>query len=697
MKRYLLSLSCVLTLSLLASKAYAEDNDTTATYLQEFVVESKNAWIEDDHAVFVPTRREKNRANSPQTLIQQMNIPYIQVDAEGALKDLRGENVNIYINGVEAKDLDLSTFWAKDVSRVEYYANPSNPAFNGEPAVVNFVVPVYQTGGVTKIHTAHRLPDFYGYYNAASKLVHKRMTFGLNFTGQVNNSKSSPVENTSYRDIWYDGLKYESIDNSRESHTKSRSANINAAFSAIYDYKNIRLEHTAGLSWNNNPVNETNGTNTWTPDLFSSEKSWSKSTSKSLTPWVRGYYIFKLHPKFRLTTSWEYLYASADGESYNQTGNADVIYNSQKENSHKFNINAYATYTFSRKFDLTLRLLNNTYFYTIHYGGSYNSISRQTYGDNQLQLVANWKPSNRISLSFTPTMNITHRTIKDVSSKCEVNPNFYFAFNWYQSDKAFMNVWSQYYTWQPYASSVNDVMQQESALMWEMGNPALKNCQIFLVGAGQSWMCTPWFTPSLNVQYGHGNHSVYRNYIAAPQDKGGVILQYADCGPENTLSCNLSLNMNLFNRKLSFNIQPGWKMVNTPGLPQTFTSHRFVFSGNVRYNISNFSIVAAYSASTKSYYNHGQYYDYSPDQLRFGLEYGNGNFYASFYANNILHKYYKGVYDFAFDNYVSRQELNLLGRNFYLNLAYTFGYGKKINPDIDINNNANFQSGALGF
>ncbi|MDE6296175.1 MAG: hypothetical protein K2M03_08955, partial [Muribaculaceae bacterium] len=42
-----------------------EKNDTTATYLQEFVVESKNAWIEKDRAVFVPTRREKNRANSP--------------------------------------------------------------------------------------------------------------------------------------------------------------------------------------------------------------------------------------------------------------------------------------------------------------------------------------------------------------------------------------------------------------------------------------------------------------------------------------------------------------------------------------------------------------------------------------------------------------------------------------------------------
>ncbi|MDE6294930.1 MAG: hypothetical protein K2M03_02585, partial [Muribaculaceae bacterium] len=67
----------------------AADNDTTATYLQEYVVESKNAWIENDKAVFVPTRREKNRANSPATLISSMNIPVIKIDGD-VIKDLRG-------------------------------------------------------------------------------------------------------------------------------------------------------------------------------------------------------------------------------------------------------------------------------------------------------------------------------------------------------------------------------------------------------------------------------------------------------------------------------------------------------------------------------------------------------------------------------------------------------------------------------
>lgn len=303
MKRHLLSLSCVLTLSLFASKAYAEENDTTATYLQEFVVESKNAWIEDDHAVFVPTRREKNRANSPQTLIQQMNIPYIQVDAEGALKDLRGENVTIYINGIESTDLDISTFWPSDVSRVEYYANPSDPAFNGERAVVNFIVPIYQTGGVSRFNTVQRVPTYEGYYNAASKLVHKRMTYGVNVTGTLYNEKAHPTETKSYRDVWYKGIKYESIDNYSEGTTQSKSGNINAAFSAIYNYKKIRLEHTAGLSWKDNPKSETVSKSTWTPDLFGSNDAWSNTTTHSISPWVRGYYIFNIHPKFRLATS----------------------------------------------------------------------------------------------------------------------------------------------------------------------------------------------------------------------------------------------------------------------------------------------------------------------------------------------------------------------------------------------------------
>lgn len=370
-----------------------------------------------------------------------------------------------------------------------------------------------------------------------------------------------------------------------------------------------------------------------------------------------------------------------------------MIFNSYQERSHKLRLNAYATYRIHPTFDMTLRLLNTVYFYKVNYVGTYDNLSRQTYGSDQVMVVANWKPSNKVNISLAPSVNITHRNIRDVSARCETNPNFYLSFNWYQSDKAFMNVWGQYYTWQPYASTVNEVIQQDTELEWSMGNPALKNCQMLVAGAGQSWMCTPWFTPSLNIQYSHGNNMVYKNFIAAPQDKGGVILQYADCGVENTFNCNLSINFNLFNRKLNLNLNPGWEMVNDPGDLRPFTSHRFQFKGYAQYNIRNFSIVAFYSIANRRYYNHGQYYFFQPDYLNLELKYGNGNFYASFSVNNVLHKYYNNGADYAFPNLISRSELHNTGRQFVLNLSYTFGYGKRINSEINIDNTIEFQSG----
>ncbi|MDE6295905.1 MAG: hypothetical protein K2M03_07570 [Muribaculaceae bacterium] len=132
-----------------------------------------------------------------------MNLPLISVSQDNSIKDIRGENVKIFINGNEATDLDLSAFWPKDVTRVEYYTDPTDPIYKGYKGVLNFVMPVYAAGGVTKIDVSQMLSPYGGMYDVSSKLVYKRMTYGLGLDAMLSNDNNTFEEQTSYKDVWY--------------------------------------------------------------------------------------------------------------------------------------------------------------------------------------------------------------------------------------------------------------------------------------------------------------------------------------------------------------------------------------------------------------------------------------------------------------------------------------------------------------
>lgn len=160
--------------------AGAEDS-IPAKELNEIVVVGDRGWVENGKIIFIPSRKEKQLANSPETLIKSMHLPMLK-EKDGAIISLSGETVTIFINGIKADKIDLSTFWPKDAKRVEYLESPSDPKFEGAKHVVNFIMAQYTVGGVSKLDANQNIPGF-GYYSASTKLVHKKMTYGFLATG----------------------------------------------------------------------------------------------------------------------------------------------------------------------------------------------------------------------------------------------------------------------------------------------------------------------------------------------------------------------------------------------------------------------------------------------------------------------------------------------------------------------------------
>lgn len=90
-------------------------------------------------------KRQKNIAQDATSLLERMYIPLLVYPGAsgGPIKGRDGGAISIFINGVQANDIDLRTFWPKQCIRVEYFENPSDPRFSGHRNVVNFIMPVY--------------------------------------------------------------------------------------------------------------------------------------------------------------------------------------------------------------------------------------------------------------------------------------------------------------------------------------------------------------------------------------------------------------------------------------------------------------------------------------------------------------------------------------------------------------------------
>ncbi len=675
----------------------AADNDTTATYLQEYVVESKNAWIENDKAVFVPTRREKNRANSVETLISSMNLPLIKV-VDNTIKSLRGDDVKVFINGQEATGVELSTFWPKDVIRVEYLADPSDPKYKGYRAVVNFIMPKYSVGGVTKVNTYQSLLPYSSIYTLSSKLVHGRMTYGLMVNGRTSDIREGQftnIKHEEYRDIWYGGRKYDKLINTSETTDDTDWYGVNAAFNAIYtDDKTVRVVHTASLAWDKYK-NSDIGKNNWMPDIFDSNNSFGRSCRKSISPQFSGKYIYMITPKWQLNADWKYSYASIDKESGNKLADLPEISNASSEKANVIYLSSDLAYILApQKMHMQLQLSETINTYSIQYSGTYQNLSRQTMSEFKGAFLWFWRPDEKLQLTAIPGFTVNTRAISGLSTETSVNPYFYLSANWYQSAKAFLSIYGNYGISNTQASRANEVLQRQSELLWFKGNPELSNMYVFTAGLQQTWMPAEWLMPSLNVSYLDWNPS-YSVYFPASEDMEGLIEQYDDA-PSRTLNIGLDVTSNLFNRKVSISLSPSVFVYQEGKSIDRKSLNTFNFSGRASYNFGNFSVNVSYSSRSKVLSEGGHMLQYRPDNWGAGITYGNGDLYVGLSVYDIFHTRCNQIHDFVYNNYIYSETNRQLGRRFTLNLSYTFGYGKRVNQNIDIQAPSEIASGAAG-
>lgn len=687
---------CLLGGTMLPAGAIAAeqtDSVSPTVDLEEIVVKGERAWIEGNKAVFIPSKKEKNLANDPATLVDKMNIPTVYVE-NGMIKSLRGTNIPIFINGIEAEGIDLSTFWPKNAIRVEYIDHPTDPIYKGYTCVLNFVMQEYSFGGITKINADQTFPNN-GDYDVASKLVYKDMTYSVKLRGQYSRNHSShSTGEDNYNDIWYNGDFYENIKRQFNSNSFSRSEGADASFSARYLKQNkLVITHNAAFRWNRNPGSGTNYAESWSPNLFDSFNSYSWNNSRGVSPQFSGTYAVQLTPTSYMSVGWSYAYSHNNNHSGSQTGELDPILNAYKENTHAGSINALYTAMFGKVFfNFTANSQMN--WYNTLYSGSVNTDYRQWRGQTNLSTSVGYKISPQSSISFTPAAVISYWHSGNNERHTEVQPSADLSYGWSPSRKFSLNTSLYYANFTPGASESTDLLIRQNELQWLQGSSNLKNTEWWSFHLSGTWLTTDFLRLSASGSYARHFNNTYLKYTAASPELGGVISTYANGSPYDWLDLQIIAHLSLFNNRLNITLNPVYQWFKYRG-EYACTFNQLRMRNYATFTLGNFEFNLTYNTSQKGKDNNGRDYSWYSGTWNFGVTYGQGDIYCNLSINNIFNRYSKteswmmpGVFESCTDNFN-------IGRNISVSLTYTFDYGKKVNRSIDISGPQTIKSGAL--
>lgn len=659
-----------------------EKADSIATKeLEEVIVIGDRAWIENGVINVVPSKQEKKLSNSPETLIESMHLPFVKVE-DGNVTSLSGEKVAFYINGIEAGEIDIATFWPKEVTLLQYMENPDDPKYAGAKYVINFKMREYEAGGVTKLDGYQSFVN-HGNYTAATKVSFKKWTYGFMFSSFYSRDhRDSMSGETKYKGIYYDNDFYDEITQTEERKLYERRDNIDLAVDARYVTDKLQMRHTLSFGWNRNPGSGSTSSNVWSDNLFDSEYSSAFSKYRSLSPQFKSIFFYPFSNKWSLQATAGYSYAR--NHSFTQTvfGESQPLDNSVVEDVNVLKFRVTPNFQLSEKWSFNFIAAATLNWFSSLYGGFVDTEQKQARQELSGTLRAWWHPLRSWYFVLEPGVIASLWKIGDINEN-NVSPKVDAQIFWNPTRKFTINGNFRFFFHPTSASESNPVLVRYSDLIWIKGNPYLKGNKEWNAYVSTSYIPLRELSFSLGVGYNKIYNYTYTRYTAAPAQYGGIIQETVNAKPVEDIRIGLTVSSYLFNRNLSISVRPAYSRhwAKEGGYKDM---DDFTFRGRAEYTLGNCKFMIAYE-------NVGSYYGFTgldktwrQDRWDAGFTYGTGDFYFDFTVANIFHNKAKEWKKFNTPNYSTYYNYLVNGRTFSFNLTYTFGYGKKVDKSIDI-------------
>lgn len=677
-------------------KAISQTRDTISTVkIKEVVVKAQMHRTDASSSTYIPTVKQRTSAQNAIDLFKQLAIPQISINLmDNSVTTPSGQNVAIYINYIPASEEEMEGLSTSDVRRVEYLDFPTDPRFQGNEHVVNFIVQKYEYGGYTKatVNENFLVGRLSSRASVYSKFVYKRMTYDL-YAGasnhNINHSGNSVLSLYNLKNEM--GQAYQTTRNETLESAHLKYNQYPVTFRAVYDTDKMQIANTVGFNFDQTPLSETKGILSFIPQQNTDYSYYKNEPSTSRYFVWSGNYYFILPHDFDLSVSPAMNYGHTNYSYLYQTSlpGSSSIANISKENVWQFRGSATLFKKITDK---------RSAFFRAWFGSTSNEVSyfgTSPYNNDFLDMYAGaalgYNFSNdKWTIRADAALQWEKNQIND-QSVSEVYPLLNLSAGFSPSQKHSFRTYFHFGANYPGASEKTPNVLQQNELMYYTGNPNIGLSRQVTLNFSYNWIPTTTFSTSAFIQY-FGEYNLYVPAYRPYQGGTALLRTFETDGNYSRTQIGVSFNYRLFDGNLQLAASPSVSFYRMTGIFDISRSP-FYCNASATYYLGNFYFQAAYQTRSLTLQgNRGVIYkDRDFYQILAGWSHSNWNIRIS--GMNLFRKDWLCATNLLSTSLYSETQL-VEGNNFHqrlnLSVTYTFGYGRKVKRGNEVGE----QSGA---
>ena len=659
------------------------------------VVKAQMHRTDASSSTYIPTVKQRTSAQNAIDLLKQLAIPQISINLmDNSVTTPSGQNVAIYINYIPASEEEMEGLSTSDVRRVEYLDFPTDPRFQGNEHVVNFIVQKYEYGGYTKatVNENFLVGRLSSRASVYSKFVYKRMTYDL-YAGasnhNINHSGNSVLSLYNLKNEM--GQAYQTTRNETLESAHLKYNQYPVTFRAVYDTDKMQIANTVGFNFDQTPLSETKGILSFIPQQNTDYSYYKNEQSTSRYFVWSGNYYFILPHDFDLSVSPAMNYGHTNYSYLYQTSlpGSSSIANISKENVWQFRGSATLFKKITDK---------RSAFFRAWFGSTSNEVSyfgTSPYNNVFLDMCAGaalgYNFSNdKWTIRADAALQWEKNQIND-QSVSEVYPLLNLSAGFSPSQKHSFRTYFHFGANYPGASEKTPNVLQQNELMYYTGNPNIGLSRQVTLNFSYNWIPTTTFSTSAFIQY-FGEYNLYVPAYRPYQGGTALLRTFETDGNYNRTQIGVSFNYRLFDGNLQLAASPSVSFYRMTGIFDISRSP-FYCNASATYYLGNFYFQAAYQTRSLTLQgNRGVIYkDRDFYQILAGWSHSNWNIRIS--GMNLFRKDWLCATNLLSTSLYSETQL-VEGNNFHqrlnLSVTYTFGYGRKVKQGNEVGE----QSGA---
>ena len=654
------------------------DSIPTYTDLDELVVTGASAFHVKDGTAYVPAKETKKFSYSAQSLLERMAIPTLKTDlSTGEIKRLNGEDVNYYIDYLPASASDCKNLNPQDVERVEVLDFPSDPRFQGNRNVVNFIMRQYAYGGYAKAYAYYDLWRNMGFYELYDKSVYKAMTYDV--TLGYNQSGTHDGHCESSADYMFPEGKVNVTTDSPLPIVKSRSAY--GAIKALYRRSNgLTLTNTLGFTASPAMTNTSHQDYRYSPAIYPDGYTETDIRNGSLSVYWNGQLTAPLSDVWQILVEPNVKYNSQDYNRDFRSSSAGYSYDVKEK---LWNANIFATIT--RKISqgsLTLAVAGGMTDDRMHYSGSTNQdVAQNTVKTGLHFWGTHYRPNFNI---FYRVGGVAHFLKNDNIRRTYLLPWCLLYVNYTPRHNHALSLNAYFTGSSNELSQLNPAQMRTSSVDILTGNPGLKPTNTLHGILNYQWTGHPVFGIGAYLTSKYAHRPVTPNFTPVDADGPAMLQSYTNTGYMMLLGAGVNVSASLLQRSLTFSMSAapayyrngGYSLLTQFGVPVTLQA---------QYYLRNFTFGAGMMTPQKylgpGFRNEAPWY-YS---LSAGYSTGNLNLFLKF--SNFANSSWVGPrFEQIHPNYHYEATDWFSGIHRYITftLTYTLRYGKPINREAEL-------------